>query len=537
MTELFTLIRVARVRALLILALVAAGTACRAVDQLNSSEEPITDPAGKITALSLSETSFRGGIPFGMSSQPTGAFGEVFNGAFRNIWPEPLLEELAEIKRRGGKVVLMFAGHEMHYQDRDGHFDMGKWKARVDRFKGVDFTAYINDGTIVGHYLIDEPYDPVNWHGRPVPGSVVEEMAKYSKQLWPTLVTIVRAQPNEVRWNGTYRYLDAAWAQYATWKGDVTSYIRKHVADAQEMGLGLVVGLNVTKGGLKNRELTAKQVEDWGSTLLSSTYPCAFISWEYREPHIKRDDVVQAMKKLAQQASNRPARSCRADGQFVEPPPPPPPPVPEPDSAPQGVPDSTPAGPDSTPVGPDSTPANPDSTPAQLPDSVGGERPAPTGGGILLTATDLIETHRHATKLTWSGARSASIDLYRDGAFRRSKANDGLAISLRHREAAGTHHFQICESGTTNCSNIATITFQRLPIGLTVGTSTRNGRRFTSLQWSGVSGRTVDLYRNGQLIGRTGNDGGHTLAAGAAGARYRVCQSGTSNCSGTITAP
>jgi hypothetical protein len=60
----------------------------------------------------------------------------------------------------------MLAGHERHYKSR-GYFDLGKWKARVNRFRGVDFYSYVRDGTIIGHYLIDEPYDAHNWR-RPI---------------------------------------------------------------------------------------------------------------------------------------------------------------------------------------------------------------------------------------------------------------------------------------------------------------------------------------------------------------------------------
>ena len=79
----------------------------------------------------------------------------------------------------------------------------------------------MNDGTVIAHYLIDEPYDPRNWAGQPIPGSTLEEMAQYSKQIWPNLTTIVRAEPYRIKWSGTYRYLDAAWAQFYNPRGNL----------------------------------------------------------------------------------------------------------------------------------------------------------------------------------------------------------------------------------------------------------------------------------------------------------------------------
>ncbi len=401
MTYLFKLARRgARFRAVLAPSLILTFAACNTDQLAPSSDDSTPTETSGIAALPNTPAfavGFRGGISFGTSAQPTSAFGSVLNGGLRNIWPEELRGELAEIKSRGGKVVLMFAGNEEHYKDADGHFDFGKWKARVDRFKTVNFSDYVQDGTIVGHYLIDEPYDPFNWHGEPIPGSMIEEMAKYSKQLWPSMVTIVRAQPDQVRWSGTFQYLDAAWAQYTYQKGDIEDYIRENVADAQAMGLGLVVGLNITKGSPTKGEMTGKQVESWGSTLLSSTYPCAFISWQYNERHLAQDDMKTAMARLAQKAADRPSRSCSS-----------------------------------------------------------GPLTLPSVSGITLKAVRQLHDGRTAAILSWSGAAGTSVDLFKNGTFVRRTTNDGRAVSIPNKR--GTYTYRVCEAGKTRCSSTVTIT-------------------------------------------------------------------------------
>jgi hypothetical protein len=302
--------RIARLRALLLVALATVFSACDATDRLTSASDEPTEPVSATsTDLSVS-TSFRGGIPIGLFALPTSQFGANFNGAMRNIWPQFLLKELAAIRARGGKVVLMFAGHEDNYKSR-GYFDFGKWKARVNRFKGLNFSSYVRDGTIIGHYLIDEPYDPANWR-RPIPGSTLEEMARYSKQLWPQMATIVRAEPYLIKWRGRYRHLDAAWAQYLRRKGNPNDYIRRNVSEAQRMGLALVVGLNVRHGGTPNKTwMSPSEVLSWGSALLSSSYPCAFISWHYDSRYVSSRSMKTAMATLRNRAQNRGTKSCR----------------------------------------------------------------------------------------------------------------------------------------------------------------------------------------------------------------------------------
>jgi hypothetical protein len=259
---------------------------------------------------------FAGGIPFGLFAMPTSWFNSRYNGAMRNIGPSALRSELGAIKSRGGKVVLMLAGPQRHYKTADGHFSLSKWKQRIDRYRGIAISSYIDDGTIIAHYLIDEPYDPTNWNGRTVSGSTLDEMAKYSKSIWSRLPTVVRAEPYRIKWSGTYRYLDAAWAQYTYRKGNVYDYLSRNVADAKNMGLALVVGLAVKDGGNpKGTDMSPSEVESWGSALLSNSYPCAFVSYSYNwgmSDYLSTSSMKSSMDKLRRKAENRSTKSCRS---------------------------------------------------------------------------------------------------------------------------------------------------------------------------------------------------------------------------------
>jgi hypothetical protein len=269
------------------------------------------DQLAPVDDAPLAALSFAGGIPIGSAAQPNSYFGSRYNGALRNIYPQFLRENLAAIKSRGGKVVLMMAGPDWLYKDGSGHFSLTKWKARIDRYRNADIDSYIRDGTVIGHYLIDEPNDPANWNGRPVSGTTLDEMARYSKQKWPGLATIVRTYPTYLERWGPYRYLDAAWAQYVHRFGDPGNFINQHVGSAKRQGLGLVVGLNYLRGGPNRSRMTASQVRSWGSELLSSTYPCAFISWKYDDNYLSTSGMRDAMSYLRNRAENRSSKSCR----------------------------------------------------------------------------------------------------------------------------------------------------------------------------------------------------------------------------------
>ncbi len=301
-----TRLRAARPFAFVVVAPAVVALAVVACEQATTLD-PVSRPAEQVA--------FGGGIPIGTVGQPNSEFGDRYNGAQRNILPADLLSSLAAIQSRGGKVVLSLAGGPNQYKDADGHFSLSLWQSRVNRYEDIDFSAYIADGTVMGHYLVDEPNDPTNWGGVPIPGETVEAMAQYSKSLWPDLPAVVRTEAAYLAKAGTaYRYLDAAWAQYVARKGEPADYLQRNVAEAQGLGLQLVVGLNLLAGGTGGVPLTPAQVRDWGTVLLGSSYPCAFLSWKYDATFLASAEMGSAMDDLRGQAQGRPTKSCRSAG-------------------------------------------------------------------------------------------------------------------------------------------------------------------------------------------------------------------------------
>lgn len=258
------------------------------------------------------------GIPFGPYHLPPSSYGHRFTGTLRASHPLTLLTDLEAARRAGARVMLGLVGSERRIRGVDGHFSLETWKRRVDRYRRFDISSYIEDGTIIAHYIMDEPHDPSNWAGRTVSRADVDEMAKYSKQIWPSMLTVIRGWPDYLK-GYEYKYLDAAWAQYSDRFGDIDQFISNNVRDARSSGLGLVVGLNLLAGGDRTGikgfydnkyAMSASTVRQWGNKLLDEGYVCAFISWKYDPDYFSRSDIKSALEDLSEKARNRPKRPC-----------------------------------------------------------------------------------------------------------------------------------------------------------------------------------------------------------------------------------
>lgn len=270
-----------------------------------------TDYAGAPT------TSGSSGIVFGTFSMDSRYLDNVHNGTLLGgpIEPNTVISKLTAIRAKGGRVIVKLSkGKDSYVQNSDRTFSLTKWKALVDRYRSVNLAPFINDGTIIGHYLIDEPHNTSRWGGKVISQATVEEMARHSKQSWPGMTTFARVVPSWLASASiTYVHLDAGWTQYVAGKGDPVNWVTSETAAAKRKGLGLVVGLNVLKGGKgSNRPpMTATEVRTFGTAMLNEAYACAFYLWSHDLDYYGRSDVKSAMAALSVKAKAHVRTSCR----------------------------------------------------------------------------------------------------------------------------------------------------------------------------------------------------------------------------------
>jgi hypothetical protein len=265
-----------------------------------------------------------GGIAFGPQHLPESLFSSTYTGTVWLASPATVLTRLEAARKARARVILNLSSTKGS-QNPDGSFSLELWKKRVDRFKGMNFEPYIADGTLLGHYLMDEPHSAENWNGKRVPFADIEAAGRYSKQIWPNMTTFVRTHPGFLEGAPfPWVHVDAAWAQYSARRGDVRAYVESNVASARSLRLGLVIGMNVLTGGASDSgipgyhegkwAMSASQIRAWGSVLAAEPYACAFSMWKYNRAnpaYFERPDIQAALAEVSRVAANRHRASCR----------------------------------------------------------------------------------------------------------------------------------------------------------------------------------------------------------------------------------
>ena len=87
--------------------------------------------------------------------------------------------------------------------------------------------------------------------------------------------------------------------------------------------------------------------------------------------------------------------------------------------------------------------------------------PTPTPAPITLSAQRKKINGINSVRLTWNGANSANIDVYRNGVLIATTQNDGGYDDSTGDTGRAQYTYRVCEAGTGACSNDVIVNFPR----------------------------------------------------------------------------
>jgi hypothetical protein len=290
----------------------------------DSTLPPPADTTLPDETIITTDASAYAGITFGTYNMRDSYLSSVHTGTMLGgpLSPSNIVSVLTAVRNKGGRIVIKLCkGDEKYIKDPNGNFSLTKWKALIDQYRNVNLAPFIADGTILGHFLIDEPHRAQRW-GKVISQATVESMAAYSKNIWPTMPTLVRVVPT---WLAaapvTYTHLDAGWFQHTAKKGNVNTLVAAEVAAAKRLRLGLLVGVNAMNGGDGSSRIpgltrgdymmSAAELRSYGTALLNQSYACAFYTWQHNTTYYARSDIKAVMAELSAKAKAHAKTSCR----------------------------------------------------------------------------------------------------------------------------------------------------------------------------------------------------------------------------------
>jgi hypothetical protein len=394
------------------------------------------DASVALANVSLASAGTARGIAFGPYSLPNNMFGSTYTGAVKAVGPGDVLGTLATARRAGARVLVRLSAGDRYWLNKNHTPNLEKWKSQIARFRKVNLQQYINDGTLLGHVLVDEPHDASNWGGKPIPFATLEAMAKYSKQLWPGLPTVVRAYtPWLSQASFRWKYLDGNLSQYSARKGELGGWLRNEARYAKQEGLALMVGLNLLNGGNRASGIkglysgmyavSSSQLKSWGTQLATHPQACAFFGWGWNAKYFGRSDIKTAMAHVSSKAKARNRQSCRSSAN---------------------------AGGGGGGGGRD----------VEQPDDDGNASGGSSGGSsaISLRLTGAQRGGAQYMTLDWRGLKGSRVDVFRNGARHITTENDGHYVNVRQRRVRTTYTYKVCQRGSSVCSRSVSVTIR-----------------------------------------------------------------------------
>jgi hypothetical protein len=260
--------------------------------------------------------------PFDLFPSMSGPVVPGFGGTVSWASPSNIIGLLGSMRTNRVSGFLKMTGNSHSTYITNSQFDISKWKTATAAYDTpairTAIAAAVADGTLLGYSMIDEP-NHSDWGGV-ITKATLDEMAAFSKSLFPTLTT---AAVVPYGWRATERYkvMDAIIAQ--TWKPTMTpaQFRDAAVAAAKLNGVAPALSINIMAGkqvdGCEPRPngttclMTPDEIRNWAITLGSDPYVCAMFMWRYDATLWSRPEYVAAFKDVSTALASRPARSCR----------------------------------------------------------------------------------------------------------------------------------------------------------------------------------------------------------------------------------
>ncbi len=237
-------------------------------------------------------------------------------------------------RQKRQRLVTAMTGGPTNDFKSNGKFDFAKWKKRMNTFNTSAIksavAAAVSDGTIIGNTMIDEPETP-KWGGN-VTKSLIDQMAAYAKNIFPTLPMGINVGAPGYKWRTSERFHRLDYVlhqyQYPITNGNVGAWRTAVLDRARIDGVTPAFSINLLDGGVPDYSgtwdckgtggkgtithrcrMTADQVRTFGRAIGPSG--CFMTMWRHDDLFMSKSANVEAFRDVASLLASKSRRSCR----------------------------------------------------------------------------------------------------------------------------------------------------------------------------------------------------------------------------------
>lgn len=258
----------------------------------------------------------RAGLAAGLSQWPEDLYcSGPSSAAMQPLAPGAVLGRLELAAHCGMRLVIVPPRKFLTTNGENrGPFSLDNAKQMMDRYAAElppDTLRKYQD-VILGFNLADDYGCSECWGGRAIKQEQIAEWADYARTALPGVALGVRQEAFWVaRWPALAPKLDYTWAMYESRRGDPKAYYDKSAAEAKQLGLKVVMGVNVEHcGGPSTPPCTAAELERFGTVAVTHPESCGFINWRYEAARWEDPAVRSAWEGLFALARTRAAVGC-----------------------------------------------------------------------------------------------------------------------------------------------------------------------------------------------------------------------------------
>jgi len=339
-------------RCWLVLLALFAGAACNDTADPNAPLDPpgTTDNTGPValgdplattdSVATLASLSYSG-LPYG----PIGLWAGVnsfewgpkpFTLSQDNTYAPYIVARINTARQKNQRLVMAMTGGDASQFKSNGKFDVSKWKKRMNTFNTSTIrnavASAVRDGVIVGNTLMDEPETP-KWGGN-VSKSLLDQMAVYAKNIFPTLPMGINQGGPGYKWRSSERFHQLDYVlyqyQYPTTDGDIVAWRSAVLNQARADGVAPAFSVNMINGGKPDESgswdctgsgqagrgnisrkcrMTADQLKSWGREV--GPAGCFMLMWRYDDAYMRKSANIDAFQSVASVMATKSRRSCR----------------------------------------------------------------------------------------------------------------------------------------------------------------------------------------------------------------------------------